>query len=70
MRKLMKQKEPKSTLLADNILGLITAKQTKLRPVATAAPHPITPAYGGVNGKIYENKKKTLLPLPKPPTFC
>ena len=34
----MKQK--KSTLLADNTQGLITTK------VASAAPHPITPAYG------------------------
>ena len=43
----MKQKEPKSTLLA-NTRGLITTKQTKPRPVASAAPHLITPADGGV----------------------
>ena len=39
----MKQKKPKSTLMADNTRGLITTKQTKPRPVAFAAPHPITP---------------------------
>ena len=47
--KLMKQNKPKSTLLADNTRGLIT-KQTKPRPVASAAPHPITPAVGGGGG--------------------
>ena len=35
------KKKPKSTLLADNIRGLITTKQTKPRPVASAAPHSI-----------------------------
>ena len=39
------KKKPKSTLLADNTQGLITTKQTKPRPVASATPHPITPAY-------------------------
>ena len=34
------KKKPKSTLLAENTRGLITTKQTKLRPVASAAPHP------------------------------
>ena len=43
----MKQKEPKSTLLAENTRGMTTTKQ-----VAFAAPHPITPAY--VKLKIYE----------------
>ena len=38
----MKQKSPKSTLMADNAQGLITTKQTQSRPVASAAPHPIT----------------------------
>ena len=38
----MKQKKPKSTLLADNTRELITTKQTKYRPVASAAPHPIS----------------------------
>ena len=36
-------KKPKSTLLADNTGGLRTTKQTKPRPVASVAPHPITP---------------------------
>ena len=40
-----KKKSPKSTLLADNARGLTTTKQTKPRPVASAAPHPITPVY-------------------------
>ena len=41
----MKQKKkPKSTLLADNTQGLITTKQTKPGPVASAAPYHITPA--------------------------
>ena len=31
-------------MLADNIRGLGTTKQTKPRPVAFVAPHPITPA--------------------------
>ena len=39
--KFMKQKKPKSTLLADNTQGLITTKQTTPRPVASAAPRPI-----------------------------
>ena len=34
-------KKPKSTLLADNARGLIITKQTKLRTVASATPHPI-----------------------------
>ena len=38
------KKKPNSTLLADNTRGLITTKQTKSRPVASAASHPITPA--------------------------
>ena len=37
-----KKKNLKSTLLADNT-ELITTKQTKPGPVASAAPHPITP---------------------------
>ena len=45
MEHFMKQQSPKSTLLADNTRNLITTKQTKLRPVASAAPHPITPAH-------------------------
>ena len=49
--KCMKQKEPKSTLLADNTQGLRTIKQTKPRPVASEAPYPPT------NWKIYETKK-------------
>ena len=36
IEKFMKQKSPKSTLLADNTRGLITTKQTKTRPVASA----------------------------------
>mgnify|MGYP003571762714 CR=1 FL=1 len=35
----------KSTLLADDTRGLINTKQTKPRPVASAAPHPTTSAY-------------------------
>ena len=33
------EKKPKSALLADNTQGLITTKQTKPKPVASAAPH-------------------------------
>ena len=48
--KFMKRKNPKSTLLADNTQGLITTKQTKLRPVASAAPsHHSSGAGMGVN---------------------
>ena len=42
--------------LADNTQGLITTKQTRPKPVASASPHPITPAY--VKRIIYETKKK------------
>ena len=35
-------KKPKSNLLASNTRALITTKQTKPRPVASAAPHHIT----------------------------
>ena len=45
MENLWNKKTPKSTLLADNnTLGLITTKQTKPGPAASAAPHPTTPA--------------------------
>ena len=47
-----KKKSPKSTLLADNTRGLVTTKQAKPRPVASAAPHPITPTYGGGGARI------------------
>ena len=47
----LKQKKPKSTLLADNTQGLITTKQTKPRPVASAAPHPIIGYNEENNGK-------------------
>ena len=51
----MKQKKsPKSTLLADNTLGLITTKQTKPKSVASAALHPITP--GMVKKEISMNE--------------
>ena len=43
LENLWNKKRPKQTLLADNTWGLITKKQTKPRPVASAAPHPITP---------------------------
>ena len=42
----MKQKKPKSTLLADNTQGLITTKQTKPRPVAFEASNLITRVNG------------------------
>ena len=45
----LRNTKPKSTLLSDNTEGLITTKQTRLRPVASAAP--ITSVRGGgVNG--------------------
>ena len=37
--KIYETKSPKSTLLADNIRGLITTKQKMPRPVASAAQH-------------------------------
>ena len=43
--KFVKQKKTKSTLLASNTQGLMTTKQTKPRPVASAALHPITTVY-------------------------
>ena len=52
-------KQPKSTLLADNTQGLITTKQTKPRPVASAASHPITPAYGRKR-KLWKKKRETI----------
>ena len=52
--KIYETKKPESTRLADKTRG-ITTKQTKLRSVASAASHPITPAYG----KIGKFRKKT-----------
>ena len=49
------KKHPKSTLLADNARRLITTKQTKPMPVASAAPHPITPAKGVYYGTLMKN---------------
>ena len=49
----------RSTLLADNTQGLITTKQTTPRPVAFAAPHPITPTWRGGGGKIGKLFKKS-----------
>ena len=46
--KIFETKKPKSTLLADNTQGLITAKQTKPRSVASVAPHPIVICRWGV----------------------
>ena len=40
--------------MADNTRGLTTTKQTKPRPIASVAPHPITPAYK--NWKILYKK--------------
>ena len=53
------QKNPKSTLLADNTQGLITTKQTKPRPVASAPPHPITPAYVKMDGECFFFERST-----------
>ena len=50
----LRNKKPKSTLLVD---GFITTKQTNPRPVASAAPHPITPGEGG--GVKKRNSQKT-----------
>ena len=47
LENLWNKKKPKSTLLADNKQGLITTKQTKPKPVASRAPHSITPAGDG-----------------------
>ena len=50
-KKEKEKKSPRSTLLTDdNTRGLIKTKQTKPRSVY-AAPHPITPAYGGGGGE-------------------
>ena len=53
------KKKPKSTLLADNTQGLKTTKQ-KPRTIASAAPHPITPA--GVGGGVTLNYKTKKAP--------
>ena len=53
-----KKKPPKSTLLADNTGGLRTTKQTQLRPVASAAPHPITQGGGGGWREREEERKR------------
>ena len=53
----MKQKETKSTLLADNTQGLITKKQTKPRLVASAAPQ----GGGGEIGKVTQQKSPNQL---------
>ena len=52
------KKCPKSTLFADNTWGLLTTKQTKPRPVASAASNHITPGQvRGDCGRVYSNKK-------------
>ena len=50
----MKQKSPKSTLLGDNTQRSITTKQTKPRPVASVAPHPIKGGGGVKLEKLWE----------------
>ena len=47
--KIYETKKPKLTLLADNPQGLIT----KPRPVASAAPHPITPEKQWSKSQMY-----------------
>ena len=61
MGKFMKQKSPKSSVLADNTQGFITMKQTKPRPVASAASYPITPAYIKLENLSIKKPKITLL---------
>ena len=57
--KIYETKKPKSTLLADNTQGLITTTQTKPRPLASAALHPIGGGGGDENGQyMIQNKEE------------
>ena len=68
--KYMKQKKnkPKSTLFTDNTQGLITTKQTKLKPVASADQIEYRRGYLPIHG-LWAHFKLSLKITPRPPPW-